>query len=128
MFKEVIPQRLYRDERPGYPSHLVHAGEVADRIQEWKDAGIRSILCLLDQRQLAYYELVPGGLLETYRRAGFEVHHLPVADHKHPPLNADETEEILAIAKQATPPLLIHCSAGIDRTGAAVRAIAGHVP
>jgi hypothetical protein len=120
---EIIPHELFKDSRPGYPSKNVNADAVQASITDWRQAGIRCILCLLDDRQLAYYNALPQGLLNAYREAGFEVAHLPIADHAHPPLSADEIAGVIALWQSLPRPLLIHCSAGIDRSGAAVQAI-----
>jgi Tyrosine phosphatase family len=117
---EVIPGILFRSARPGYNGKLVTEAEVARWVTEAMTHGIKTILCLLDHAQLAYYGSVPGGLLGYYRQAGFAVVHLPVADHQRPAV----PPEVLAIAYSdflsAQKPLLVHCSAGFDRTGAVV--------
>src|SRR3972149_2059995 len=85
----VIPGRLARSSRPGFGGASPAAGGPAEGeawLDEARGQGIRSILCLLDERQLGYYRLVPGGLLETYRRAGMAVSSVPVTDLQTPPI------------------------------------------
>src|SRR3989304_3553093 len=69
----VTPGRLAGSSRPGFGGTNPAEVDPAD-VETWLDEaraqGIRSILCLLDERQLGYYRRVPGGLLGTYRPAG----------------------------------------------------------
>ena len=118
----VIEGKLIRSERPGYPDHDVGAAAVDTWIAQARAAGVRTILCLLGEKQLAYYSrLGNGGLLGRYRDAGFAVVHRPVCDHMTPPVPADVLARIPSDFLEAKLPLLVHCSAGIDRTGAVVR-------
>jgi protein tyrosine phosphatase (PTP) superfamily phosphohydrolase (DUF442 family) len=119
----VIPGRLARSSRPGFggPNPTdVDPTEVETWLDRAGAQGIRSVLCLLDERQLGYYPRLPGGLLETYRRAGLEVVSLPVPDMQTPPISESELPRVKEAFRELPEPLLIHCSAGLDRTGAAV--------
>lgn len=118
----VIPNRLARGFRPGrhdcsgpVPKPIVAAW--CDRVQ---DAGIRSIICLLSHEQLELYADIPDGLLGYYRSRGFEVVSLPVEDYKEPPLDDAELEAVWEAYCSLTAPVLVHCSAGMGRTGAAI--------
>jgi protein-tyrosine phosphatase len=89
-------------------------------IEEVRAMGVRSVLCLLDDRQLARYSTLPGGLLAYIRQAGLEVGHVPVPDLQSPPLSPQDLETITRVFEGLAKPVLVHCWAGIDRTGAAV--------
>lgn len=111
-----IPGRLARAPRPD-------PGDLDAWLSEANARGIRSILCLLDHHQLSRYADLPGGLLESYRAAGFQAHHLPIQDLQDPPIPAETLPEVWRLFRELPGPLLIHCWAGRDRTGAAVNYI-----
>ena len=126
MIEWVIPGRLARSGRPGYRGQgggQVPQSDVEAWLADAKTLGIRSILCLLDENQLDFYRDLQGGLLGAYRRAGMTVGHVPVEDHQTPPIPPDLLEEVERLFTALPPPLLVHCSAGIDRTGAATEHI-----
>jgi protein-tyrosine phosphatase len=129
MITAVVPDKLYRAARPGYdggrPTPVGNG-----KIQVWLDAaqsaGVASIICLLSDEHLRLYP--DCALLDIYRTAGFEVRHVPVTDHKRPPLSAQEVDQVLAAYRELPKPVLVHCSAGIDRTGAAIAHITASEP
>jgi protein-tyrosine phosphatase len=63
--------------------------------------------------------------MEYYRLSGFNVIHIPYLDHQTPLLSDKCKEEILKAFNYSEKPALIHCSAGIGRTGEAVEYIKG---
>ena len=123
--EEVISNKLYRSCRPGYPSKEVTPDEVENWIKEAKENGIKTILCFLNDDQLPYYEYHEVPLLEEYKKAGFKVIHHPVQDHLDPPLSPYDESKVKEYYQTAEKPLLIHCSAGIDRTGMAIDVLTG---
>ena len=125
--KAILPARLYRSSRPGYSGGgkaPISMGEVQRWIEAAQSLGIVSIVCLLADEHLCLYP--DGDLLGIYRAAGFEVRHIPATDHRRPLLTEDQLAAVLQAYRELPKPALIHCSAGIDRTGAAVAHILDH--
>lgn len=109
---------------PDGPTRDALEQEVEQWVRQVRLAGIRSILCLLEPRELDEYRTIGTlfDLFDTYRRAGFEVAHLPVS------IDQDITEAIHDQAWQRftklSVPVLVHCSDGVGRSEVIARRLA----
>lgn len=97
-------------------------------VERTKQEGIRSIICLLVEQQLDYYRgglgLHEDGLLGYYQSEGFEVLHFPMTDYQPP--RQSEKQRVLEAFRALPKPVLIHCSAAIDRTSPVAAYIVAH--
>lgn len=126
-------QRALRDHPRfgGRGQHLPPeaGGEVVAWVSRVCALGVRAVICLMHPKELRYYDGLPDlpdGLLALYGSCGLEVRQLPWADPAHAKtpqarqalLNRVHEIKIEAYsAYKALPkPVLLHCSAGIDRT------------
>lgn len=106
--------------------------EAASEVIRWVDrivaAGFHSLICLMHPKEIAHYsglDLGASNIIELYRVKGLKVCHLPWADPAHR-VDHGRTSfevELLRIRAEALEcfdrlpkPVLLHCSAGIDRS------------
>ncbi len=134
----VIPGALACAHRP-LRHHHEYGGsrrdlppEATGAVVHWVDriigAGFRSVICLMHPKEVAHYSALNLGaadLIAYYRMRGLQVCHKPWDDPAHRPLGqraSFESElrrirtESLECFDQLPKPVLLHCSAGIDRS------------
>ena len=106
--------------------------DAVEEVRRWVsriwEHGFRSIICLMHPKELKHYaqlDLGTPNLIEFYRQTGFDVRHIPWDDpaHRLPAERGLFSEELARVQESAfeafnmlPKPVLLHCSAGIDRS------------
>lgn len=129
-FREWNPHlQIGRAYRPGYNSEqlITTPDSVRDWILRVKALGVRSVISLLSEAELRWYGHLPGGLLGSYQSAGLEAFSLPVPMDIPGVLTRNHLEQLDAAFDRLPRPLVIHCSAGLVRSRAAVDHLAQRI-
>ncbi len=83
---------------------------------EYKPKGIQVIVLLVEDEE--FMRITGRNLVGIYEKEGYEVIHLPIPDMGVPSIEELEDASTLVIQKaQAGQNILIHCHAGVGRTG-----------
>lgn len=103
--------------------------EAKPELDKWieyvRSEGIVSLICFVSEKELAHYcQLLPEGtsLIDYYRASGFKVRHVPWSDPAHSGYGtfhvevADKRPGLLCAYDELPKPILVHCSAAIDRS------------
>jgi len=109
---------VYEDHLPAEAGPLIIAW-----VERIVAVGVCSVVCLLPDGQLRRYHGLRGmtdGLLSLYEERGLQVRQVPCPDPRHEHVEKGWLEPIKLVAYQAflelPKPVLLHCSAGIDRS------------
>ncbi len=131
----VIDRKLACAARPLRYHHIYDGSEktlpaeAKPELDKWiervKNEGIESIICFVSEKELDHYsQLLPEGmtLIDYYKSVGFQVYHVPWSDPAHSgyanfKAEVEEKRPVLLEAYDQLPkPVLVHCSAAIDRS------------
>lgn len=104
------------------PQHPRTCGNQA--VEEWisymKSQGIKRVVCLLSEEQLGFYNSLPDGILGAYCKAfgASNVLSEPVKElHLCDQESLKRIIEFLGEAESKKEPVVVHCYAGLGRTG-----------
>lgn len=123
----IVDGKIMRSSRPGYPRTNIDEGTVNQWLSDmYEEHGIipKTIIVFLTEEEIA--KQYKFDLVEHYSDLGIDVYHIPTPDPARlktkeggtpPAFTFEDLSNIKDIVEKAKEPILIHCSAGIDRTG-----------
>jgi protein-tyrosine phosphatase len=103
--------------RPGYPRHQVTPEEVAVWLAFMRDQGIQRVVCLLTPEQLSYYDDLLGQYRAQLGAARVRLAPIPDLYLADLPTLTEGILPFLLEADRQGERTVVHCSAGIGRTG-----------
>lgn len=116
---------VFGAQRPGYPGKFIQKQVVDGWITFMKAQGVRCVVCLLPDEELKYYPTLSDGLLGLYAATFGKDNVLwaPTTDRQL--LEGEALRHILHFLYSSTEKsekAVVHCSAGLGRTGLALAA------
>lgn len=102
---------------PGWHSAGSHEAAIDQWIASMQESGIERVCCLLTGRQLDAHDANIGRYEAAF--GADHVLHAPVTDHRLADRSTleDDVLPFLTAADEADEPVVVHCLAGIGRTG-----------
>ncbi|MCX5996200.1 MAG: dual specificity protein phosphatase family protein [Chloroflexi bacterium] len=111
---------VFGAQRPGYPGKFVQKQVADDWITFIKAQGVSRLVCLLPDEELKYYPTLSDGLLGLYAGAFGKDNVLWAPTPDRQLLTGEAVRHILYFLYDATlkgEKSVVHCSAGLGRTG-----------
>ncbi|MEI7729364.1 MAG: hypothetical protein WCO56_07315 [Verrucomicrobiota bacterium] len=119
-----IPGVLAYSGRPGYPDYSVSTHVVERWLEELGRQGIRSVINMLSEDEMdVYYRRLEAPLAQYYADAGLEVRQISHLDQGVVVAKPTLQARLLSAFESLPKPVLIHCSAGVERSKEAAEGI-----
>lgn len=92
-------------------------------IDSWKRAGVKAIVVLAEPQEIARYWRNVSNYFRVLENKGFEFNYSPIRDFHAPDLiQLEKLVEWIDAKVEENKPVLVHCRAGIGRTGTVIAA------
>ncbi|MEM2277000.1 MAG: dual specificity protein phosphatase family protein [Thermoproteota archaeon] len=94
-----------------------------DDVESWKKAGLKAIAVLAEPQEIARYWGNVSNYFKALEDKGFEFTYSPIRDFHAPDLiQLENLVEWIDARVKLNKPVLVHCRAGIGRTGTIIAA------
>ncbi len=116
---------VFGGRRPGYPGKFVERQLVDEWLAYMKKQEISRLVCMLSEEELKYYPTLSGGLLGVYGENFGQDNVLWAPTQDKHLCSGEALKHICYFLQQAVSQgekTVIHCSAGLGRTGQALAA------